>query len=205
MGASEIAVEPAIQRDTIWKKVAHTNCWRPCFGALLYKRGTRRKEGSAVTLQVWTASTTKVHAMNSMAVEFLPTWTVHKFIGTDGLMALPSGLASNSLRPRPGPPRLHGSRWRLPQQSRGPRSNSRTYRFPRSQDFWHHPLHSSSLRTWPSPSFGPGCHSRPRSFLPSHWVPRLDPCLGRYFRSVAHHCQDLSRGFAPWYHLKGQS
>ena len=93
MGASEIAVEPAIQRDTIWKKVAHTNCWRPCFGALLYKRGTRRKEGSAVTLQVWTASTTKVHAMNSMAVEFLPTWTVHKFIGTDGLMALPSGLA----------------------------------------------------------------------------------------------------------------
>ena len=41
MGTSEIAVEPKTQRDTIWRRVAHVNCWRPCFGALLYKRRTR--------------------------------------------------------------------------------------------------------------------------------------------------------------------
>lgn len=134
LGTREIAVEPAIQRDTIWKRVAHMNCWRPCFGALLYKRGTRRTEGSCG----YPTSLDRIYH-KSPCNEFhgcrIPSHLVDgfgKFIGKDGLMALPSGLAG--LKTRPRPPHLHGSRWRLPQQSRAPRSNSRTCRCLRSQD-----------------------------------------------------------------------
>lgn len=96
LGTSEIAVEPAIQRDTIWKRVAHMNCWRPCFGALLYKRGTRRTEGNCG----YPTSLDRIYH-KSPCNEFhgcrIPSHLLDgfgKFIGKDGLMALPSGLAS---------------------------------------------------------------------------------------------------------------
>ena len=113
LGTRESAVEPAIQRDTIWKRVAHMNCWRPCFGALLYKRGTRRTEGSCG----YPTSLDRIYH-KSPCNEFhgcrIPSHLVDgfgKFIGKDDLMALPSGLASGWSKKKKHVPRCPWNQW----------------------------------------------------------------------------------------------
>ena len=79
---------PAIQRDTLWQRVAHMNCERPAL-APCFTTADNRLRGHVLTYRIYHKSPCR---LNSMAVKLIPDKVANLIgkLGIAAMMALPS-------------------------------------------------------------------------------------------------------------------